>query len=158
MFCKRKLIGSLLLVSALSSGSWVLAEESSEMSQNCKHERSWFKGKHHAEGPVGMMKHMLNRLDLTDQQHTQIYALIDAATPQLRDLMRDMKKQRKALHDLAMAEPLDQAAIEMAADQQAQLLKQMILQGSQLRSSIFALLTPEQREEVTQRMQKKRRF
>ena len=150
--CHTSVLAALLCLSSPSFAHGHMGDK-----PGCGHERSWFKGKDH--GPAGHLKHMLKRLDLSDQQREQLNTLFDAQAPKFRDLMTSMREQRQSLHELAMQDNFSPEQVASAADAQAQLMKQMILTGAELRAAAFELLTPEQREQVKQRMQdRKSRF
>lgn len=148
--CSASLLSTLLFF-----GSPTFAQGNMSDKPDCGHERGWFKGKRQEHGPVGRIQHMLKPLDLTDEQRDKIETIIDTATPKFKGMMDEMQTQRKRLHVLAMADDFSADQVESAAEAQAQLMKQMILEGAQLRASVFDQLTSEQREEIKQHMQKR---
>jgi len=113
-------------------------------------------GRHAAFQPHGMhgggsMRHLINRLDLTEEQRDQIFAIKHAQRPAIREKMKELRKGREALQEAAMAEPYDAQAVRKLADQQARLRAELIVMRNAAQNKIYALLTPEQREEVAQR-------
>lgn len=159
MIKTRHLCATSLLAACLSIGGPAFAHGGGDMDYrgDCEHKRGWFKGKHHG-GPMGRIKHMIHHLDLSDEQRDQVYAVMDEARPKFRGLMDEMREQRKSFRDLAIADEFDPKDAEAAAEAQSELMKQMMLTGAQVKADIFEILTPEQREEVKERMQKRRRF
>ena len=152
----RHLCSMSLLATILCFSSPIFAQGNMDGKPDCGHERGWFKGKRHDGGPIGHFKHMLNRLELSDKQHEEIKSIIDNATPGFRDLMTEMKNQKTAMHELTLQDDFNPEAIGAAADSQAQLMKKMMLTSAQLKGDIFAKLTPEQRKDLKQHMQKRR--
>jgi Spy/CpxP family protein refolding chaperone len=88
------------------------------------------------------MLHMLERLEVTDEQREKIWAVMD--------------KNRRALRQAMRAGPYDAALVRQLADRQGQLKADMIVLGAQGRQEIRALLTPEQQERFKE-MKKHRR-
>ena len=159
MKISRHLCSTSLLTACLCMSGPTFAQGGDmDYRSDCQQERGWFKGKRHHGGPIGRIKHALHKLDLSDEQRDQVYVVIDEARPKFRDLMKDMRDQRKSFHELAMADDIDNRKIETAANAQSELMKRMMLEGAQVRADIFKVLTPEQREQVKKQMEKRRRY
>jgi Spy/CpxP family protein refolding chaperone len=102
------------------------------------------------------MLHMLERLEVTDEQREKIWAVMDKNRPTMRQHMTEMAKNRRALRQAMRAGPYDAALVRQLADRQGQLKADMIVLGAQGRQEIRALLTPEQQERFKE-MKKHRR-
>ena len=63
-----------------------------------------------------------------------------------------MRDSRRAIRDLAEADTLDTGALRVAADQQGDLIADMIVVGVGLMDEVRAVLTPEQLEELESRL------
>lgn len=148
-----------LLTACLVAGSPAFANPDSGSPQDdCKALHDWSKGKYHRGGPIDKIEHLSRRLDLSDEQQMQVQQLMDQTKPKFRALMNDMRDQRKAFDQLLMADNPSRDQIEAAVDKQSTAMKQMMLEGAQVRADFFALLTPEQRDRAKTLMQKRRRF
>ncbi|WP_348674985.1 Spy/CpxP family protein refolding chaperone [uncultured Abyssibacter sp.] len=104
----------------------------------------------------GYMKHMFRGLDLTDEQKSQIDGIMEANRPQSQDL----RERTRSLHDKMTA--LDptasgyQTQVQGLANEAAELKREQVLHGSELRRQVAQVLTPEQRAEMKERAAEKR--
>ena len=104
----------------------------------------------------GYMKHMFKGLDLTDEQKSQIGSIMEANQPESQAL----RERTRSLHDKMME--LDPTAgdyqtdVQTLANEAAELKREQVLHGSELRRQVAQVLTPEQREEMKERAAKKR--
>jgi len=132
--------------------AWVNAEPHSTHAKDSER-HGCFKGKPHR----GKLQHLLRHLALSEEQEGQAQQLITEAKPKLQALMAELGEQKRAFHQQLMTGTPSQQQIEKAAELQGALKQQLILQRLQLRAAIYALLTPEQKEKVHQRLPKKHR-
>lgn len=159
MKISRHFYTTSLLTACLVAGSPTFAAPDADSPKdNCQARQDWSKGKHHRGGPIGKIEHLSRRLDLSDEQQQQVQQLMEQAKPKFSALMDDMREQRKAFDQLLMADNPSRDQIEAAVDKQSNAMKQMMLEGAQVRADFFALLTPEQRDQAKTLMQKRRRF
>jgi len=152
---KRATILVLTLVLALGAGT-VLA-----------HGHGHHKGCHAAkgmasgagmDGPGGPMMRMLARLDLTEAQRDQIRGIMEQARPRFQEQRERMMAVRKQLRELDPAS-FDEAAVRQIAAGLNGPLQEIAVLHQQVRSQIWAVLTPEQREQteaLRQTMQQRR--
>lgn len=87
--------------------------------------------------------------DLSEEQEEQIFALVHAQQPAIRNALKTASKALEELHQLAQAEPFDKAQAQRLADTQAGALSQVALLHTELDAAIRVLLTPEQRKQLT---------
>ena len=110
-------------------------------------------------GPGGKgfnVERMTRKLNLTDEQSTQVQAIVDGYSEQMTDLRTKMQENRETLREFARQTPFDEAEVRKLADEQGDLKADMIVLRAQQRSEINAILTDEQREQM-QSMRGKRR-
>jgi protein CpxP len=101
--------------------------------------------KRHGPGSPEMMEHMARALGLTEDQKTQIKALMDGmqATEEARhQKMEELQKQMSAITANGQ---FDEAKVREVANQQAQIHAEQIVEHERMKSKVFSLLTPEQR-------------
>ena len=108
------------------------------------------------KNPERMLNKMVKKLDLTDEQRDQAFAKLDEYRPQLRESRFAMKDNFKSLHGLdSSAENYQQAADELA-DQQGDLVAEMIKLKLAMKADFEQLLTEEQKEQFAQMKAKHR--
>ena len=115
-------------------------------------------GRRGAHGILGRMARVLHQLDLSDQQRTQVRAILDSARPEFQNHMQAMRNRREQLRG-AQPGQLDEAAVRAIAQQQGQEMAEMIVLGEKVRSQVYSVLTPEQKQklaDIRQRMQQRR--
>jgi len=117
-----------------------------------------YKGKHcqhKFEGKRGeyYLQRMTDKLDLTEDQVTQIRTIKDKYHPQKQQLRNEMMKNRQSLKELMMADSLDEAGVQQLAETMGKLKTEKILLKSKMMSEINQLLTPEQLEKKRSVMQ-----
>jgi protein CpxP len=96
---------------------------------------------------------MAGMLDLSKEQRDKVRAIVDKARPQTRALRDKLSENHTLMHALMQQDTVKEADIRKLADNQGKLIADMIVQRSKMRNEIHAVLTPEQREKLQQRMQ-----
>lgn len=154
---KSRLFSTIpLLAISLVFTNPVFAHGGMDFDSERPHHKSMFHGKHHKGAPFGFVKQIMRSLELTDQQRGEIEQIVEEARPEFKDIMDAMRAERGKIHDLVTADSTDMAAIEAAAEIQSQLMKQMIIEGAQTKSAIFQVLTEDQRNQIREKMEKRR--
>lgn len=120
------------------------------MSQHFRNSHLNFMGHRQMDGKfadnfLAMAKKHLN---LTDAQETQIRALIDAEKPKIQPLMQQLAEAHKALNNLDADGQFNEAAVSDIANRQAATMASLVVEHERLKSQIFGVLTPEQREKA----------
>jgi periplasmic protein CpxP/Spy len=101
-----------------------------------------------------MLRHMTRELNLTEAQQTQIKGILAAEKSKTQPL-------RKQLHDNRMTASnsvtgnFDEAQVRAQANQQAQIMSDLMVERARARSQIYAVLTPEQQAKAQQLMQQR---
>jgi len=97
-------------------------------------------------GRHGRMAYMARELNLTDAQKAQIKQIFQANKANGLPLMQQMAANKKAMLEATANGNYDQAKIQQIANQQAQLMSQLIVQKQAIRHQIYTqVLTPDQR-------------
>ncbi len=106
-------------------------------------------------GPERGMRQMLRDLDLSDAQREQIRTIMDQQREARRAQAPAMREQAQAMRELIAAETLDEARLQELSAKQAELLSERIAQRVRMQHAILAVLTPQQREIVQQRLERR---
>ena len=115
----------------------------------------------HAQGMPGHGMHgggpmmMLRGLDLTQAQRDQVFQIVHEQEPAVHEQMKQVRQARADLMKLAAADNFDQARAQQAADAQAKALSALAVMHAQSMNRVRAILTPDQRERLDQRAQKR---
>ncbi len=92
------------------------------------------------------MAYMARELNLTDAQKAQIKQIFQANKATGLPVMQQMAANKKAMLEATANGNYDQAKIQQLANQQAQLMSQLIVQKQAIRHQIYSqVLTPDQR-------------
>jgi Spy/CpxP family protein refolding chaperone len=104
--------------------------------------------RHHGFGPdagFGQMHHVLKELDLTPEQKQTVKGIFESARPQLSTLHEQMREVRDSLMDTSPDDANYQTVVNTASQKSAELASQLILETSQIRTQVHAVLTDEQK-------------
>lgn len=115
------------------------------------------RGMHDGAGPFGGpgMARMLDSVKATPEQRGQIEALVKAAKPELQAARENGRKLREQ-HMALMAQPtVDARALETLRQQQMAQHDAASKRMNQLMLDVSRVLTPEQRQQLAQRMQRR---
>jgi Spy/CpxP family protein refolding chaperone len=100
----------------------------------------------HAGGPAGHFMHLLEQLNLTPEQQTQVDSIIAAAKPQFQTLRASGQTALEALAVTAPTDPTYPAVLAAAKASAAAHIQQM----SDVKSQVYAILTPAQQAQIPQ--------
>lgn len=107
-------------------------------------------------GRHARMAYMARELNLTDAQKAQIKQIFQANKTTGLPLMQQMAANKKAMLEATANGSYDQAKIQQLANQQAQLMSQLIVQKQAIRHQIYSqVLTPDQRAKAEELRAKK---
>jgi protein CpxP len=99
----------------------------------------------------GHMGYLAKELNLTDAQKAQIKTIMQSQRTTLRPLMLQMAQNREAMITATAGGAFDQAKVQSLANQQSQLMAQMIVQKASLHSQIYnTVLTADQKTKADQ--------
>ncbi len=102
----------------------------------------------HRHGHMGFLARELN---LTDAQKQQIKTIMQAQRTTTRPLMLQMAQNRAAMLQATASGAFDQAKVQSLANQQSQIMAQLMVQRASIRSQIYnTVLTPEQKAKADQ--------
>jgi protein CpxP len=111
----------------------------------------------HGHGPQGFgfgtgmrMERMIHRLDLSQEQRRQVFAVLDEARPAWRDIGFTLADYRQELRRMQPSDDNYQARLTEIADGVGRLSKRLVLLRGETRAKVDALLTAEQREQLRQ--------
>lgn len=96
----------------------------------------------------GLLGHLGDRLELTDEQRQQIEAIVEQEQPAIEELRQAMSDARSAYHETLEPGQFDEAATRVFAESQAQQHVELFVAVARLKAQVFAVLTPEQQEQL----------
>ncbi len=101
-----------------------------------------------------MLKQMTKQLDLTEAQQTQIKGIMAGEKTKINPVMQQLRQHQRA-EDANMNGSFDENQARAFANKQAQLMTDLIVEKERMRSQVYAVLTPEQRQKALQLMQER---
>ncbi|HEX7055549.1 MAG TPA: Spy/CpxP family protein refolding chaperone [Burkholderiales bacterium] len=140
MSLSKKTLGAFLVASSLALG---VAHAASGHS-------------HHHPHRGGAMA-SLRGLDLTEAQRDQLFKILHEQAPAKREHMKRLREARRSLAEAARAERYDAERVRAAAEAQGKAVAELALLRAQTMQRVHALLTPEQRARLKERLEKRRR-
>lgn len=97
------------------------------------------------------MHRMLRGLDLSEAQRDQIFQLLHAQAPAMREKGKELRESRRELQEAAMSEQYDEARVRSLSDNAARAMAEMMEMRARTQNQIYQLLTPEQRTKLEER-------
>lgn len=142
----RKILIPLALLPALALATPLLAHDHAEAGEkgSCEHKKHYSKS--------GYSHKMLDDLNLTDAQQTEIKALKKAYWQTNRDTMKAGWQARKAMMQLSYAESVDQAKLDSLIAESSDLYAIKLAEKAALNNAVFNVLTAEQQQQLQQKM------
>lgn len=114
-----------------------------------------------ARQPSKMMQMMSNKLSLSEQQKQDMKAIMTEAKLNQSTARTELKSYREQMKQLVNSDEFDELKFTQLQQQSSPLKLAMELQRAKTRQAIYALLTDEQKDKLTQleeqRSQKKQR-
>jgi periplasmic protein CpxP/Spy len=101
-----------------------------------------------------MLKRMTKQLNLTDAQQTQIKGIMAGEKPKIQPLMQQLSQNQQA-QNANINGTFDENQARAFAGKQAQIMTDLIVEKQRMRSEVYAVLTPEQRQKAQQLMQER---
>ncbi len=101
-----------------------------------------------------MLKHMTKQLNLTEAQQTQIKGIMADEKTKIKPMMQQLRQNQQA-EDANVNGSFDENQARTFANKQAQLMTDLIVEKERMRSQVYAVLTPEQRQKALQLMQER---
>lgn len=106
-------------------------------------------------GASGM--HFPYGIELSDSQEDKIFQLMHSQEPYLREQQRAHERAMRALHEMRNADKFDDAAAAKLAQAAAQAQANLMLAHIRTHQKMLAVLTPEQRKQLDERMERRQR-
>jgi protein CpxP len=91
-------------------------------------------------------------LNLSDEQKTQAKQVFEDSKSRVEPLMKQLRENRELVKDLGTDGVFDEQKVQETANAQANLMKQMFIEKEKGKAQLFAILTPEQREQAKQKL------
>ena len=101
-----------------------------------------------------MLKRMTKQLNLTEAQQTQIKGIMAGEKTKIKPLMQQLRQNEQA-ENANTNGTFDESQARAFAGKQAQLTADLIVEKERMRSQVYAVLTPEQRQKAQQLMQER---
>jgi len=101
-----------------------------------------------------MLKHMAKQLNLTEAQQTQIKGIMADEKSKVMPMMQQLRQNEQA-ENVNVNGTFDENQARTFANKQAQLMTDLIVEKERMRSQVYAVLTPEQRQKALQLMQER---
>lgn len=96
------------------------------------------------------LQHLMKKLDLTEAQRDQVFAIMHGKRPMVREKMKALRAGRRALKDLAMTENYEPEQVRELAEAQAELQTELMVMRTTTFNAVYGLLTPKQREKLAE--------
>jgi len=88
------------------------------------------------------------KLNLTDEQKTQVKTIMEDSKTRLKPLMESLRESRKQAENLGNDGTFNEEQVNQIANGQSETMKQLFIEKEKTKAQIFAVLTPEQRIEA----------
>ncbi len=102
-----------------------------------------------------MLKHLYVEIDATDAQKARLEPIVKQAVGELMPLRQRMRDARQKAMALLTGDSVDRDAIEALRAEQMQLAEQASKRITQALADAAEVLTPEQKKEIAERMQRR---
>jgi Spy/CpxP family protein refolding chaperone len=107
-------------------------------------------------GGPRMLEHLATELGLTDAQRQQIRGVFESAKPEMQQVQEQMRSNFEKLEATKPDDPNYAAVVSEVSKNAADLASRRVTDGAQLRSQIWAVLTPDQRTKLAALQQQRK--
>ncbi len=115
--------------------------------------------RHGGFGAGGGLMRMAEKLNLSDEQKTQVKTILEESKTRIKPLTESLRENHKQAESLGIDGIFNEEKVQQIAGNQAETTKQLIIEKEKTKAQIFAVLTPEQRTEAAKmKEQFKERF
>ena len=136
----KKATIAILVIAILSLGAiFIFAQKGDK--------KDGFGGGGRGFGERGFMR-MAEKLNLSDEQKTQLKTILDDSKTRVQPLMESLKSNHEQAENLGTDGTFNEEQVNQIAAAQAETTKQLFIEKEKTKSQIFAILTPEQRVEA----------
>lgn len=108
---------------------------------------------HHGRHSGWMLQRMTQELNLTTAQQTQVKGILETQRAKIQPLMQQLRQGRQQWNSSNSGGAFDEAQARSFANQQAQIMSNLMVERARTKSQIYAVLTPDQRQKADQLMQ-----
>lgn len=112
-------------------------------------------GPHKGFGGGQMLGRMFRNLDLTDQQRTEIKKIMDTERSIMQPVHQQLRDNRAALQAATKDGQFNEAEVTKLAQKQGDLMAQSIVSRERVKSQVWQILTPEQRDKLAKWQEKR---
>ena len=99
----------------------------------------------------------LRALNLSEAQQDQVFKIFHEQAPAMREQMKQVRRARTELRQVAAAERFDEGRARQIADTQAKALATLAVMRAQSMHRVREILTPEQRQRMDQMRERRGR-
>lgn len=138
----KKATIAILAIALISTGALLIFAQ--------KGDGTWRGPRGGGMGPGHGLLLMADKLGVTEEQKTQIKAILEDSRTRVRPLMESLRTNHEAIRNLGTDGTYNEAEVARIANAQAETTKQMIVEKEKTKAAIFAVLTPEQRTRATE--------
>src|ERR1043165_7042773 len=106
-------------------------------------------------GSGGMLNHMTKELNLTEEQQSQVKSILDGERSRTKPLIEQLRQNEQAQNqqNLKTGGSFDDLHVRTFANNQAQIMRDLIIEKQRTKSQIYSVLTPDQRQKALQFIQ-----
>ena len=107
------------------------------------------------KNPEKMIEKISRKLDLSDEQREQAYAKLNEITPRIKEKRQAIHEGMKRLHEIDPDADDFESSLQTIANEQGQLVADMILLQASMHIELEQLLTDEQKAQFDKMKQKR---
>lgn len=133
----------LISIGSLSSAAITTAVRS----DSCHWQRG--QNRFHRRPALSLLK-LGRKLDLTDEQRSEIRRILEQERETLRPLNQKLKERRRTFHESSIPGIFDEAKARAFADEQSKILSELIVAHERLKAKLYNILTSEQQQKLEQ--------
>jgi Spy/CpxP family protein refolding chaperone len=149
---KRKLIATVLMIFLLAGSGILFAQkpkrQAGEQGQRVEKSERW--KQHQMRRGARMLEFLAQRLQITDEQRTQIQSVLQTERTLLEPHMQTLRQAREQLREATRDGVYDENQVRAIVQQQTQALGELLVARHRVEAQIYEILTPAQQEELEQ--------
>jgi len=109
---------------------------------------------HHHGGHCRHHRHLWKKLNLTDEQKKEMFSIKLDERAKMKPLFEKLRDGRKQLIAVVKTGKFDETKVRDIAKGQADIIAEIIVEKTRMKSRMYAVLTPEQRAKIEQMHEK----
>jgi len=141
-------IATTLIISSLALGGFAVANASDDDDRYERHGYSGKKCDKHGKDHGSRMERMIERLDLNDEQTTQVRTIRDNYRPKMQALSGKIRGNRQQLREVMHEDTINQSKVKELAQVMGDLKTDKIILRAEMKAEMHKVLTKEQREKM----------